>query len=154
MSNNLIHQFGGSLCLGRPGWAEGTNANTIQAAAAFNFAIDGVVYAKSITDNIAMTPASSQANLTTCLYGIDIDAAGAVTLVKGREVLTADITSGATKAPLPEGPSATKCRVGIMKIVNTSGAAFVVGTTDLGVAGITDTFYNVAGQPANLALFS
>lgn len=133
-------------------WAEGTNANTIQNTATVVFSINGILFSKAATNNIAVGPLAAQADLTTCLYGIDLDSAGAVTAVKGQEVLTADVTNGVRLAPLPPFPSRDKCRVALLKIVNTSGAAFILGSVDLGAAGITDTFYNVSKQPSDLKL--
>lgn len=141
-------QSGQTACFSRAGLAEGTAANTIQIlapnGAGIDFAIDGIGYHKADTDNIAMTALAAQADLTTCLYLVQIDSAGTVSMKKGEEVLTADLTNGKTVVHWPE-PDANKCPIGGLRIVNTSGAVFTSGTTDLGAAGITDTFFNFLG---------
>lgn len=131
----------------KAGLAEGTNAGTIKIlapnGAGVDFAIDGLAYHKADTDNIAMTALAVQADLTTCLYGVDINAAGAVALCKGTEVLTATLTAQADVLRPPEVPSGY-VRLGLMKIV-LSGGTFTSGTTDLSGTGVTDTFYDFIG---------
>jgi len=138
---------GGTACFSRAGLAEGTNANTIQIAApngaGIDYSIDGIGYHKADTDNIAMTALAQQADLTTCLYLVQIDSGGTVSLVKGDEVLTADLTNGKTALHWPR-PDASKCPIGAIKVA-TSGTTFTSGTTDLGAAGITDSYYDFLG---------
>lgn len=147
--NNISLLFGGTLALSKAGTAEGTNPNTIRTTAVLDYAINGIMYQKAITDNIAVSVSQSQANNTTCLYGLDIDAAGTVSAVKGPEVATSDlIGNGGSKAlELPLPPDRSKCRFCILRIVNTSGAPFTLGSVDLGNTGITDTFFDVVAQP-------
>ena len=87
---------GGTLCLSKAGLAEGTNANTIKTAApngaGVDYVINGVLYHLTDADNIAMTALAQQAELTTCIYLVCVNAAGDVSIVKGTEVTTADIT--------------------------------------------------------------
>lgn len=123
--------------------AEGTNAATIKLTAALDFAINGVIYNKAITDNIAMTALPAQAANTTCLYGVQIDAALTVSIVKGVEVLTTRYAEGEL-CEIPRFGS-SKCPVGIFKVATTSG--FTSGTTDLAAAG-TVTYYDLCGIPA------
>ena len=138
---------GVTACFSKAGLVEGTNANTIKIAApngaGVDFAIDGYMYHKADTDNIAMTALAVQADLTTCLYGVDIDADGAVSLVKGTEVVTTQL-SGGQSVVHPPAAVANKCRIGLMKIV-LSGGTFTSGTTDLSGTGVTDTYYDLAG---------
>ena len=135
----------GNMCFTAAGLAEGTNANTIQTAAIANYSIDGVLYTKAITDNIAMTAAAAQADLTTCMYLVSIDAAGAVTITKGEEASTLAIAAGTAEAKLPDLPDA-QCALGAFKIV-LSGGTFTSGTTDLSGTGVTDTFYDYSIMP-------
>ena len=125
-------------CLGKAGLAEGTNAGTIQIAAAITYCIAGVLYSKAITDNIAVTAGAVQADLTECMYLISIDSAGAVTTTKGVEAATG---TGVTLPATPDGDVA----IGAIKVV-TSGGTFTAGTTDLGDAAVTDTYYDLIGN--------
>ena len=67
---NIVTSDG--ICLGNAQLAEGTNANTIKTVQAIDFAINGIMYSKAATDNIAMTACAQQAALTTCLYTISV----------------------------------------------------------------------------------
>lgn len=138
---------GVTACYSRAGLGEGTNPATILTAApngaGIDYAIDGIAYHKADGDNIAMTALPLQADLTTCLYLVQINAAGTISIKKGVEVLTADLTGGKAAVHWPD-PDAANCPIGGFRIV-TSAATFTSGTTDLGAAGITDTFFNFAG---------
>lgn len=146
MSGNLNENFrGGNFCLTNVALAEGTSANTIQIAAAAAFCINGVLYAKAITDNIAMTACDTQAADTNCLYLVSVDAAGTVTITKGDEVSTTDITNDIVGLNIPELP-ADNAPIGMFKIV-TDAVTFTSGTTDLSASGVTDTYYNLFSLP-------
>lgn len=150
MRNDLPTQRGATEAFSKAGLAEGTGAATILIGApngaGVDFAINGLCYHKADTDNIALTAAPLQADLTKCLYLIQIDSAGVVSSKKGVEVLTAELDGQRAVLHWPE-PDANKCPLGAIK-VQTSGATFTAGTTDLGAAGITDTYYDfVGGMP-------
>lgn len=153
---NFLQQRGATECYAKAGLAEGTNANTIKIeapnGAGIDYAIDGVAYHKADTDNIAMTALAAQAADTKCLYLVQIDSAGAVSLKKGVEELTADMASGKRVLHWPE-PDDAKCPIGGFKI-ETDGVTFTSGTTDLGAASITDTFYDFAGGMPSAPLTS
>jgi hypothetical protein len=131
---NLMYDNG--ECYGACGLAEGTNANTLQVANAFSYRIGNLIYTKAITDNIAMTAAAVQAVSTFCKYLVSIDAAGAVTVTKGTEVAT-------DASVLPAVP-ASECAIGYFNIATDGATTFTSGTTDLGAAGITETFVDLA----------
>ena len=141
--NEDIRKAAGNICLGPAGLAEGTGAGTIQIAAAIDFCIDGILYAKAITDNIALTANDAQADLTECMYLISIDSAGAVTTTKGEEKATS-LGESVYLPDLPDGDAP----VGAIKVV-TSGGTFTAGTTDLGAAHVTDTYYDMSGVSPN-----
>lgn len=128
-----------SRALSSAGLAEGTNANTIQIAApngaGVDYMINGVLYHKADTNNIAMTALAAQAADTYAKYLVSLDAAGTVTLTKG-----ADAASSAL-ALLPATP-ANQAAIGYIE-VQTTGVTFTSGTTDLSAAGITDTYVNL-----------
>jgi len=149
MSNNraTVPEFGGTVNLGKPGLAEGTNANTIKTVAATNYAINGLMYTKAVTDNIAMTAAATQPELTTCLYVVGANAAGTVSIVKGIEQLTADLVSGAKVLQFPTGRSPLVCPLGYFKVVTAAATTFTSGTTDLSASGVTATYQDVFQLP-------
>ena len=151
MDQTLNRERGGTFCWSKAGLAEGSNANTIKTAApngaGTDFSIDGILYHKADTDNIAMTALPVQAAVTKCLYCVQIDADGAVSLKKGTEVLTADLTAGKDVLHWPL-PDAGKCALGFIKVETQSTATFTSGTTDLGAANIVDTYYDTFAVPA------
>jgi len=126
-----------NIPFGAAGLAEGTNANTIKTANAIDYTIGGKMYSKGATDNIAMTACAQQADGTDCMYLISIDSAGNVTTTKGEEV------AAGAGAYLPDVP-ANEAVIGAIK-VNTNGATFTSGGTDLSAANITATVYDLAG---------
>ncbi|NOQ36070.1 MAG: hypothetical protein GQ569_09265 [Methylococcaceae bacterium] len=152
MNNMGYGNRSGSLVFGNAGIAEGTNAATAQIATAFDFTINGMFYTKAITDNIALTATAQQAAETTCLYALSIDAAGAVTTTKGVEVSTTELANGQAGLTYPTTCPDDEAVFGVIKVATAAATTFTTGTTDLGAAGITDTYYNVSALPAdNLA---
>lgn len=139
ISHKSVRDGVGTVCHGSAGLAEGTNANTIQIARAISYAIAGRLYYKAVTDNIAMNALAAQAALTDCMYLVLINAAGAVSIVKGTAV------ANGAGASLPANPDpATYCVIGAFKIATAAATTFTSGTTDLSAAGITDTFYDLS----------
>jgi hypothetical protein len=138
---------GGTLCLSKAGLHKGTT-NTIDIAApngaGVDFCIGGKLYHKPEVDTITVTACASQADLTSCLYLVQLDTAGtpAVTVLKGVEVLTANV--GLTPLEWPV-PTAGKCPIGGFRI-DTGGAVFVAGTTTFDTAN-TATFYDFMAVP-------
>jgi hypothetical protein len=127
-------------CLDSARLLEGTNANTLKVGA-FDFMIEGIIYGKDATDNIAMTAQPVQAISTYCLYLVCVDSAGTVYVKKGEE-------KGTDIAVLP-GLTYGHCPIGYFKIVTDGVTTFTSGTTDLGAAGITETFVNLKTIPYN-----
>lgn len=132
---NLLRTAHLNGCFAPAGLDVGTNAQTIKFTTAITYAINGVLYAKAITDNIAMTACAIQATDTYCLYLITIDSGGTVKITKGTAVAT-------DTAVLPARP-ANEAVVGYMKIVTASAATFTCGTDDLPKANVTATFVNL-----------
>lgn len=125
----------GTRCNAAAGVAEGTNAGTIKTTNAVTFSIDGRMYAKAATDNIAWgTGHAVQAASTTRYYAVCINAAGTVSTVQG------DAGGG-----FPEKAAST-CLLGFAKVV-TGASTFTPGTTDLSAANITGTYIDVAIAP-------
>jgi len=118
--------------------AEGTNANTIKTGAAVNFAIDGYLYTKAATDNIAMTACTEQAVSTYCLYLVSSIANGTITITKGTSVAT-------DTAVLPDLP-ASSAAIGYFKVVTDADTTFTSGTDDITTfvgSGGAVTFYDM-----------
>ena len=147
---DILKNSGFTGCQTKAGLAEGTNAATIKInatdPAGIHFAIDGIGYYKANTDNIAVTAHAAQAVSMTCLYLVQIDADGTVSTKKGNEVLTADLPTGnSCQWPFPD---ADRCPIGGYKVVTDGSTTFTNGTTDLGAAGVTDTYYDfIGGMP-------
>lgn len=167
MSDNQSLNRGLTMALNSGALAEGTNANTIQIAAEIKYIIDGQFYTKAVTDNIAISysgPAVYQAaaggvqavnggftggvNGSTRIYGIFLNAAGAVSILPGQIVDNAELAAGRVALQWPDAPAGV-CPIGGLRIGLTAGTTFTPGQTDLGAANVTDTFYNLADMPAN-----
>lgn len=167
MSDNLSQNSGLTIALNSGALAEGTNANTIKTTVAIAYTIDGQFYSKAITDNIAISytgAAVYQAaaggvqnvnggftggvNGSTRLYLLCLDAAGAVSIVPGAIVDSAELAAGRVALQFPDAPNGV-CPFGALRVALTAGTAFTPGATDLSASGVTDTFYNLADVPAN-----
>ncbi len=142
---------GGTFCLSKAGLAEGTNANTIQIAApngaGVDYCIDGILYHKADTNNIAMNALPAQAALTSCLYCIQIDSGGNVSMKQGNIVTNAALAAGVDKLDFPQ-PDAGRCALGYLKIRCNNAATFTNGSTDLSATDVVDTFYDTFKPPA------
>lgn len=150
MDQTLGGERGGTLCLSKAGLAEGTNANTIKTAApngaGTDYCINGLLYHKADTDNIAMTALAAQAALTTCLYLVQANAAGTISMKKGTEVLNTDLAAGNAVLHWPL-PDASNCALGFIKVKCANAATFTSGTTDLSATDVTATYYDVLVPP-------
>ncbi len=111
-----------------------------------DFMVHGIAYHFADDATFAMTAMAVQAAETSCLYLLQINAAGTTSTKKGREILTADIPeSDALEWPVPDEDN---CALGYFR-VDTVGVTYTGATTDLDASGITDTYYDVAlGIPA------
>jgi hypothetical protein len=151
--------FGLTACMAKAGLAEGTNAGTIKIVApngaGVDYAINGIAYHKADTDNLALAsydttddPVSTVPVSSTVLFLVLLDASGNVKIRQGTDVLTASLTAGEVSLDLPSVPDGY-CAIGAIKVVTSASATFLAGTTDLGAAGITDTYYDLASPPAS-----
>jgi hypothetical protein len=155
MSFTLNQSFGLTACLSKAGLAEGTNAGTIKTAApngaGTDYAIEGIAYHKADTDNIALVshdttddPVSTVPVSSTVVFLVLLDASGNVRIRQGEDVLTADVNEQLVTPQVPDG----YCAIGAIKVATNASATFLAGTTDLGAAGITDTYYDLATPSA------
>lgn len=146
---DILNNSGMTACGAKAGLAEGTNANTIKIVApngaGIDFSIDGIAYHKADTDNIAVTAHAAQADLTSCLYLVQIDSDGTISTKKGTERTTT--TLGDNLSLEWPNPDADRCPIGGYKVA-VSGGTFTNGTTDLGDGTVTDTYYDfMFGMP-------
>lgn len=165
--DNLSLTQGATLALAAAGLAEGTNANTIKTVNTVPFVIDGRFYSKSATDNIAISYSGATVyqaaaggvqaingsfiggvNGSTRIYGIFLNASGAVSILPGQIVDSVDLAAGRAALPFPDAPAGV-CPIGALRVALTAGTAFTPGATDLSASGVTGTFYDLADMPAN-----
>lgn len=154
--SNILSRSGATGCMSKAGLAEGTNPATIRIAApngaGVDFAIDGLCYHRADADNIAVSAHNQQAVSTTCLYLVQVDGSGTVSTKKGEERLTASLGDNmSVQWPMPD---ADKCPMGAYKIATNDSTPFTNGTTDIGAAGITATFYDFALAMPNAPVVS
>ncbi len=157
MAMNLNEENkGGTFCFSKAGLAIGDGAKTgISLASTVgtgsDYSIDGIMY--NIADSATNKPFTAdviQPVLTKCLYLVCTDSSGTVTTVKGKAVLTADLTNGVAVLKWPEYPT-SKCVIGAVKIACASTATFTAGTTALDASNVTATYYDLHNVPvANL----
>ena len=127
------------------GLAEGTGSATLKTTAQIVYSVynqHGLI--KAATDNIAMTACAQQAISTFCYYLVSIDVAGAITVTKGTNNVSA----------LPATPQG-RIPIGVFLVTTDGSATFTSGATDLSAAGITvsysDIDMGIAGQLINQA---
>lgn len=166
MSDNLSLAQGVTLSLNSGALAKGTNANTIKIAAAINYVIDGRFYSKAITDNIAISYSGATVyqaaaggiqavnggftggvNGSTRIYSIFLDAAGAVQILPGPIVDSAELAAGRVALPFADA-NVNVCPIGALRVALTAGTNFTPGSVDLSAAGVAGTFYNLSDIPA------
>jgi len=146
--HNISEQVrGGTVCLSKAGLVvAGTTSKARTNApngAGVDFAINGKIYHLPDADNNIVFTAATQAALTTCLYLVCIDYANTITVIKGTEVVTADLTAGKIALTWPM-PTVGLCPIGAIKVVAT--AVFIAGTTALGT-GNAVTYYDLFAVP-------
>jgi len=142
----------GTFCAGKVGFSIDANANDVQTTTAAVYCVDGGWYtlgidaAIDISAEIADLPSNLLTGYTQ-VFLFEVDGAGAYTVSAGDQVLTADITAGTKSANVPDPSSSTVCPFGMLKVVNATGSDFVLGTTALDTANITDTFTDICRVP-------
>ena len=98
------------------------------------------------TLDVPASTLDTQAADTTCLWLVQITAAGVVSMKKGVEELNTDLAAGKRVLHWPE-PDADNCPVGAVK-VKTVGTAFVPDTDSFAETWVTDTYYDfIGGMP-------
>jgi len=150
MNDTLELPRGFTGCLSKAGLAIGSTPEEIATAApngaGLDFAINGIAYHYADDASVASVPAATlatQAADTTCLWLVQINAAGTVSMVKGDEVLNTELDAGKAVVHWPK-PSANNCPIGAVK-VKTVGTAFIPDTDSFAETWVTDTYYDFAG---------
>lgn len=141
---------GGTFCLSKAGLGIGGTASGVSIAspngAGVDYCIGGILYSKLDAATVAITAATTQALLTKCLYLVCLDSAGALTTIKGTDVLVSDLTNGSRVLTWPDVP-AGKCAIGAVKITLANAATFTAGTTLLNATDVTATYYDLFAVP-------
>ncbi len=159
--DNLGLSQGACMALASAALAAGTNAGTIKTAVIVPYVIDGVFYSRAIVDNVSIAVnlaapgfgAPSNGSFTgavggsTRLYGLYLDAAGAISVVPGPVASTAALAAGQAPLQFPQQIRG-RCFFGALRVAVTAGTTFIPGTTALNAAGVTATFLNMATLPA------
>ena len=87
-------------------------------------------------------------NGSTRIFSLFLDAAGAVSLLPGKIVDTAELAAGRVALEFPDAPKGV-CPFGALRVAVTAGTTFTPGATDLSASGVTGTFYDLADIPAS-----
>lgn len=152
MDNLNLGVRGGTMCLSQTGLGIGSTPTGVSIAASngagVDFAIDGLMYHKADAATVAITAATEQAELTTCLYLVCLNKSGTLSTVKGTEVITAELVAESAVLEWPT-PAADTCPIGAFRILAADGYTFTAGTTSLAATGITDTYYNLFTIPSS-----
>ncbi len=140
----------GTLCFSKAGLKIGnSDAKDVDIAApngaGVDFSIGGIMYHKADAADIAITAATAQAALTTCLYLVTLTSAGTLATVKGTEVTTANI--GVTDVLKWPEPAADTCPIGALRVLTAASTTFTAGTTDLDATGVTTTYIDLFAIP-------
>lgn len=145
LSAEQIRAFTGALS--KAGIAIGGTASKVKTAApngaGVDFCINGIAYHLADTDDFWTLSGTTIPVSSSCLVLLCVNSAGTMSIVQGTAVLTADITSGAKTLKVPQH-AATVCPIGLLRIDTNASVPFVMGTTELSAAGITDTYYDIA----------
>lgn len=141
MSYNLTQTNSGFLSLTAAGLAAGTNAGTFKTTNALTYTSNGLFKSKAATNNIAFTAGhKALANSQACLFGVWIDAAGAVSTTQG------PIGTAGEPCPVPGAPAAGGTLVGLIKVSTGAAETFTPGTSTLGT-GNTATYLDCMAMP-------
>lgn len=163
------------------GLAEGTAANTIKTVNAVPYTIDGVMYSKAATDNIAINvqgdnfvvPVNYRRQYLVC-----VDSSGTVKSYAGT-LFASEVVDGVTKYRgyrevkdayglptryealsalhdytsnfLPPLPDGL-CPIGIVSVAPVTAATFTAGSTDLGAANVTPTYKDIGAVPVAVVI--
>ena len=143
---------GGTMCHAKAGLViSSTPANygiVCPAGTGVEFSINGLTYYKANAADIAMTAATAQGLLSTCIYLVLLDSSGTATTQKGTAQLNADLTAGIAVLEWPT-PAANLCPIGAIKVQTLTSGNFTAGTTALTPAAtLAVTYYDFMCVPS------
>lgn len=145
MSYNIEQLNGGYVSLTSAGLGESAGAAAkMKTTATLAYTINGVFKSLSANDDIAFSaghttvPANSA-----CLFAVWVD--GSADSESACSTTQGPIVAAGDPCPPPLMASG-KALIGLVKVV-TGATTFVPGTTDLGAANVTDTYYNCMVMP-------
>lgn len=121
--------------LGWPNLTYGSGSpGLLRVAELFDYTINGVVYQKSVADNIASSISGSAVSATQeSIFRVEMNSSGTVATVQGPIVTNSDC--GSAIATLPQR-SASKVTLGWVRVCRYSGG-FTPGTSTLNNAAVT-----------------
>lgn len=122
---NALHRNASNVCLGKAGLANGTNTAKLKTASAVDYAIQGVAYTKSATDDFVDFTGFDVSDGSSRACYVALDASGDDSIIIGAEASdAATAESNLNSVDVPD----TKTVIG--KVVLTmSGGGFTGGTT-------------------------
>lgn len=146
---DLRHMLGNRALNSATFAIDGTNTENVQTGATLNYTVKGIFYSKATVAEIdisGLTGLSSDAlaDLKTQMFGLEINAAGTISVVFGDQILTSEITAGDRDVDWPKASDDLNTLFAVVKVVNATGSAWTFGTTDLDASGVTDTYYNLS----------
>ena len=157
--DNLALSQGGNIAFSSGALANGTNAGTVRTTAAITYVINGVFASRAIVDNLSIaysgpavygTPADGSftgaVGGSTRLYGLYLNAAGALSVLPGQVTNTAELAAGVAALHFPP-MQRELCFIGALRIAVTQGTTFIPGTTALNAAGVTASYLNCSSVP-------
>ena len=153
INKRALRQLLGCMCLTDADLAiHGANAENVLTANAIEYLINGeykTLAAQAEIDISGLTglPDDALPDGYTQVFGLQVNAAGTISVVWGQQILNTEIDAGRlVNFPNPdEGNS----MFGAVKVKNATGSDFTFGTTALDTANITDTYYDLAFGPAD-----
>jgi hypothetical protein len=123
--------------IGPPGLTIAAAGSPAAKASAFDYRINGKIYAKAAQATISLVTLGVVAAGKTSAVFLTIDAAGNVTVSPVVPDESGDIV-------VPD-PGYGLCLFGAVKVSNGAATAFTGGTTALDAASVTATYYNLSG---------
>jgi len=135
---------GGTMCFDKAGLViSSTPANygVVSAqGAGVVYCINGIFYYVADTVDQAMTAATAQGLLTTCIYLVCGTTSSTFVTVKGTPVLNADLAAGTAVCQYPE-PAVDTCPLGAIIVTTLTSGNFTAGTTALTPAATLSVVY-------------
>lgn len=136
---------GCTRCNSCAGVAIGSTATKVKFAASngagIEYAIDGLAYYKADTDDCWTLSGDVVAAGKMCIFLLQLNASGTMSIVQGTAVSTSDVDAGNKVVPWPT-PTEGTCPIGAVLVETATGYTFTPGTTNLSATGITDTYFN------------